>query len=43
MNNVVEFVFAILFAFLLSVALCEESIEVPVDNTPVEVGTDVIF
>ena len=39
---VVELIYVALFAFLLNVAFCEETVEVSVDNTPVEVGIDIV-
>ena len=39
----VEIISFIFFSCILNVAICEESVEVNVDNTPVEVGLSMYF
>ena len=39
----VEIICFIFFTCILNVAVCEEFVEVNVDNTPVEVGSSLLF
>ena len=41
--NAVELIYVTLFAVLLNVAFCDETVVVSVDNTPVEVEVDVVL